>query len=149
MKFCGHTHRSMDAKGRLMLTSEYRDQVYTDAPDGCVTLTIFEGNIVGFTPPEWNILEENLAKIKNPSRSLRNFIRITISGSEKVHLDKQGRITIPSHLRKSGKLDKDVVLAGVGDRFEIWDKRAYEALLEQDFDDVSEELSQSGVSLPF
>ncbi len=139
----------MDAKGRLMLTPEFRDQVYADSAEGLVTLTIFEGNIVGFTPPDWAILEENLAKIKNPSRSLRNFIRIIISGSEEVHLDKQGRITIPSHLRKSGKLDKEVVLAGVGDRFEIWDKRAFEALLEQDFDDVSEELSQSGVELPF
>ncbi|OEU70196.1 MAG: division/cell wall cluster transcriptional repressor MraZ [Desulfovibrio sp. S3730MH75] len=149
MKFTSHAHRSMDAKGRLMLTPEFRDQVYTDSAEGFVTLTIFEGNIVGFTPPDWAILEENLAKIKNPSRSLRNFIRIIISGSEKVHLDKQGRITIPSHLRKSGKLDKDIVLAGVGDRFEIWDKRAYETLLEQDFDDVYEEISQNGVELPF
>ncbi|WP_027723203.1 division/cell wall cluster transcriptional repressor MraZ [Maridesulfovibrio zosterae] len=149
MKFRGHAHRSMDAKGRLMLTPEYRDQVYSDSPKGCVTLTIFEGNIVGFTPPDWAILEEKLTSIKSPSRKLRNFIRIIISGSEEVYLDKQGRITIPSHLRKSGKLDKDVVLAGVGDRFEVWDKRAYEALLEQDFDDVSEELAECGVELPF
>ncbi len=148
MKFRGHAHRSLDPKGRLMLTPEFRDQVYKDSPEGRVTLTIFEGNIVGFTPPHWNELEERLSSIKNPSRSLRNFIRIIISGSEDVTLDKQGRITIPSHLRKSGKLEKDIVLAGVGDRFEIWDKRAYEELLTQDFSDVSEELSQGGVDLP-
>jgi MraZ protein len=61
---------------------------------------------------------------------------------------KQGRIAIPAHLRKSGKLDKEVVVIGAGRRLEIWSAEAFEDLLDQDYD-VSTELAENNVSLPF
>ncbi len=149
MKFRGHSHRSLDPKGRLMLTPDFRDRLVSEAPDGRVVLTLYEGHVVGMTPAQWSDTEEELEKVRNPSKNLRNLMRILYSGYEEVALDKQGRIQIPAHLRKSGKLDKEVVLLGAGRRFEVWGVESYRSLLEQEYDDVSEELSEAEVSLPF
>lgn len=130
-----------------MLTPEMRDQLTVDAGPGKVTLTYYDGCVAGFPMSEWAAIEAQMSKVRNPSRKLRNFIRVFISGAEEVTLDKQGRITIPAHLRKRAKLDKDTVLAGVGNRIEIWDNHEYDLLLEDDYDDVSDDLSDSGVEL--
>ena len=132
-----------------MLTPEFRDEIQAESPEGRVVLTFFDGCVVGFTPSQWAVIEEEVGKITNPSRKTRNFVRILVSGSEELTLDKQGRVTIPAHLRKSAKLDKDVVLAGSGNRFEIWNIDRYEALLEENYDDVFDDLADSGVNLPF
>jgi len=150
MKFRGHAHRSLDPKGRIILPPEFRDQIFAEVQDGRIVLTIFEGHVIGITPAQWDKLEAELQKkSKNPSRQLRDFMRILYSGYEEVQVDSQGRMQLPAHLRKSGKLNKEVVLLGVGDRFEIWGQESYQSLLEQDYSDVSDELSDAGVILPF
>ncbi|HMM39528.1 MAG TPA: division/cell wall cluster transcriptional repressor MraZ [Desulfovibrio sp.] len=150
MKFRGHAHRSLDPKGRIILPPEFRDQIFAEVQDGRIVLTIFEGHVIGITPAQWDKLEAELQKkSKNPSRQLRDFMRILYSGYEEVQVDSQGRMQLPAHLRKSGKLNKEVVLLGVGDRFEIWGEESYQSLLEQDYSDVSDELSDAGVILPF
>ena len=45
----------------------------------------------------------------------------------KINLDKQGRILIPAKLRKSARLEKDLVFVGMINRVEIWDKETFEA----------------------
>lgn len=150
MKFRGHAHRSLDPKGRVILPPEFRDQIFAEVPDGRIVLTIFEGHVIGITPAQWDRLESELQKqTKNPSRQLRDFMRILYSGYEEVVVDPQGRMQLPAHLRKSGRLNREVVLLGVGERFEIWGEESYQSLLEQDYSDVSDELSESGVILPF
>ena len=44
-----------------------------------------------------------------------------------MKLDGQGRITIPQRLREAVGIDKDVVVLGVRDRMEIWDRETYES----------------------
>ena len=44
---------------------------------------------------------------------------------DSIEMDKQGRILIPAAHREFASLDKDVVLVGVRDFIEIWDKDTY------------------------
>lgn len=151
MKFQGHAHRSIDPKGRLMLPPDFRDTVLAETPDGAegrIVLTLFEKHVVGMSPEQWSALEQELAKVKTPSRDLQLMKRILFSGYVEVTLDGQGRIQLPTHLRKSGRLDKDVVVFGVDRRFEIWAATEFEDMLGQDLD-VSQELADNGVQLPF
>ncbi|WP_018125773.1 division/cell wall cluster transcriptional repressor MraZ [Desulfovibrio oxyclinae] len=148
MRFRGHVHRSLDEKGRLILPSAFRDKLLGDTPDGRLVLTIWEKHVIGITPEQWEKLEQELEKIKAPSRQMQNVIRIFFSGYEEVAVAKNGRIAIPAHLRKSGKLDKDVVVMGAGRRFEIWPAESFESLLDEDYD-VSEEFADNSVALPF
>lgn len=150
MRLLGHAHRSLDPKGRLMLSPEFRDQLLAESPDGRVVLTLFQGQIIGITPAQWETFVEQLeTKLSAPSSTLQDMRRVAYAGYTEVALDKQGRIQLPTHLRKSGRIDRDIVLAGVGKRFEIWDKDRFEALLEQSHADVSEELAKASVTLPF
>lgn len=148
MKFRGHAHRSLDDKGRLILPPDFRDMIQAELPDGIIVLTIYDKHVIGITPEQWTKLESELEKIKTPSRALQNTIRLFNSGYTETPVTKQGRIAIPAHLRKSGKLDKEVVIMGAGRRFEIWSAESFEQLLEEDYD-VSGELAENNVALPF
>lgn len=148
MRFRGHAHRSLDEKGRLILPPDFKDKLLSATPDGKLVLTIWEKHVIGITPEQWDRLEDELEKIKAPSRQMQNIIRIFFSGYEEVGVAKNGRIAIPAHLRKSGKLEKDVVVMGAGRRFEIWPADSFESLLDEDYD-VSDELAENNVALPF
>jgi MraZ protein len=148
MKFRGHAHRSLDDKGRLILPPDFRDMIRSGVEDAVIVLTIYDRHVIGITPKQWDRLENELEKLKAPSRALQNTIRILYSGYTETLVTKQGRIAIPAHLRKSGKLEKDVVVMGAGSRFEIWPSDSFEQLLDQDYD-VSSELAENNVTLPF
>ena len=133
-----------------MLTPEFRDQLLAESPGGTVVLTLFQGQIIGITPGQWDAFVQELeTKLTAPSTMLQDMRRVAYAGYVEVALDKQGRIQLPTHLRKSGRIDRDIVLAGVGKRFEIWDKDRFEALLEQSHADVSAEMARADISLPF
>ena len=150
MRLLGHAHRSLDPKGRLMLTPEFRDQFLAQSPDGRLVLTIYQGQIIGITPEQWEAFVAELEqKLTTPSSTLQDVRRIAFAGYSEVVLDKQGRIQLPTHLRKSGHLERDVVLVGVGRCFEIWDKDRFEAMLTQSHEDVSAELARADIKLPF
>ncbi len=154
MKFRGHSLRNLDPKGRLLLPQDFRDRILADSDQtdslGRVVLTILDDCVVGFTATQWALVEAEMDKIKNPSKKLRNFRRKFLSGAEEAQIDAQGRIKLPQHLREYGTLDHDVVVAGVGQYFEIWNKAEFDRMLDgQDLDDVSEELTAAGVDLPF
>jgi len=133
-----------------MLTPEFRDQFLAESPDGRLVLTIYQGQVIGITPAQWDVfVEEMEGKLTAPSTTLQQIRRVAFAGYTEVVLDKQGRIQLPTHLRKSGKLERDVVLVGVGRCIEIWDKDRFEALLEQSNEDVSAELARADIKLPF
>jgi len=148
LKFRGHAHRSLDDKGRLILPPDFKDLIRSALSDAVMVLTIYDKHVIGITPEQWNKLETELESIKSPSPSLQNTIRRFNLGYTEIKVGAQGRIAIPAHLRKSGKLEKDVVVIGSGRRFEIWSKEDFEKLLDED-EDVSAELAENNVTLPF
>jgi len=150
MTFRGHAYRSLDGKGRLMLPPEFRESILARDLKGRLMLTNFDGCVVGYPLPEWEEIEASFNKINMLNRKLRDFQRFFISAAVELTLDKQGRILLPQHLRSYGGLDKDVVLAGVGRKFEIWDQEQFEQTrqrLEEGFDDLMDELVQGGYEL--
>lgn len=148
--FRGHAYRSLDAKGRLMLPPEFRSTVLEHDAQGSIMLTNFDGCVAAYPGPEWREIENSFSRANLVNRSIRNFQRFFIAGAMEVNLDKQGRILIPPHLRDYAKLDRDVVLAGVGRKFEIWDQKRFSGQMEeteQQFDEIMDELSGTGFEL--
>jgi len=137
MTFRGHAYRSLDPKGRLVLPTEFRDVILSAGTHGRVILTNFDGCVVGYSLQEWERIEES-------------FQRFFISGAMEVELDKQGRILIPPHLRTYAGLTREVALAGVGRKFEIWDLERFEEQrrkMEESFDLVMDALAQTECDL--
>lgn len=149
MLFRGRSYRSLDPKGRLMLPPDFRDILLSRSGEGKLVLTSYDGCVVGYPYPDWEDFETKFTRIKNPSRKMRDFRRLVIGGAEEMCIDPQGRVRIArSHMEYAG-LNKDVVLVGQSSRFEIWDQARFEAIIEQNFDDVTDELADSGIDISF
>lgn len=148
--FRGHAYRTLDTKGRLILPPEFREVVSNYDPEGRIMLTNLDGCVVGYPYPKWIELEQSFKEINLLNRKLRDFQRFFFSGAKEVTMDTQGRILLPQHLRKYASLQRDVVLAGVGDKFEIWDQERFESQItkvEDDFDSIMDDLYQNGYEL--
>lgn len=128
----------MDVKGRMSFPIKLREIlgeqfVVTRGLGGC----LFAYSVEDFAAMAKRIRELPLSK----GLSLQRFF---LSWASEVTADKQGRILVPQNLRDFAKLDKDIVVTGVGDRAEIWDKSNWdsfnEAIDENDIMGQMEEL---------
>jgi len=71
-------------------------------------------------------LKNGIASGENNQDDLRRFA----GSADALKIDGQGRITIPAALREKIGIDREAVVVGVWDRFEIWNSdnhRAFEA----------------------
>lgn len=111
--FRGEYRYSLDDKGRVVIPPKFRRSlgekaVVTRGLDECVAL---------YSAEEWAKNEEKLQAQAVPRR---DFVRFMLSSAEDVEPDRQGRISIPPHLREYAKIERDAVVVGVGSRIEIW-----------------------------
>lgn len=142
MMFMGEYNHTVDTKGRLIIPSKFREQlgeefIVTKGLDGC--LFVFPQN-------EWQAFEEKLRTLPLTQKGARQFTRFFVAGATPCELDKQGRILLPATLREFAGLDKDVVLAGMLNRIEIWSKDKWtENNACGDMDDIAEQMTQLGL----
>ncbi|MBP3448415.1 MAG: division/cell wall cluster transcriptional repressor MraZ [Clostridia bacterium] len=140
--FYGKAKHSIDAKGRIILPSKYRENLGE-------SFFVMRGlaNCL-FVYPEAGFREFE-AKIKAlPISDAGDVQRYIFHSTEQVSMDKQGRFVIPPDLRDFAKLDKDVVIAGASSRIEIWSDKEYEKYeqrVEADPQKISEILSLFGI----
>ena len=140
--FMGEYSHSIDAKGRLIIPSKFREQlgeefVLTKGLDGCLFV---------FPNDEWKSFEEKLRALPLTNKSARTFSRFFVAGAASCELDKQGRILVPATLREFAGLEKDVVLTGNINRIEIWSKEKWsENNNYDDMDTIAENLTDLGI----
>lgn len=116
--FRGSSSHSCDPKGRLIVPSRFRDVIQNNGADG---LVITKGNapcLMAFSYDEWKKFELLVNGLKTPNSG--KLKRRFIGNAQECPCDKQGRILIPKDLREYAKIDKDLRLIGLIDRFEIW-----------------------------
>ena len=122
-RFMGKYMHTVDDKGRAFIPSKFRDGL----GDSFVICKGFHDKCLYAFPYEvFDAMAEKLSGESLFDESIAKVQRELYSNSAQVDLDKQGRILIPQDLRDYSNIDKDVVIAGVGTRVEIWDKTAHE-----------------------
>ncbi|MDD2959453.1 MAG: division/cell wall cluster transcriptional repressor MraZ [Lachnospiraceae bacterium] len=142
--FMGEYNHTIDTKGRLIIPAKFREQlgdefIVTKGLDGC--LFVFPQN-------EWQNFEEKLRSLPLTQKGARQFTRFFVAGATPVELDKQGRILLPGTLREFAGLEKDVVLAGMLNRIEVWSKAKWtENNAYDDMDDIAEQMTDLGLSI--
>lgn len=117
----GQFEHSIDVKGRLSFPARFRD----DLGDTFIVVKWLDNCLAAFSMEEW---ENQNEKLKNQPSKARTIQRFFFSSAVPVETDKQGRIIIPANLREYAGLEKDVVIAGVSNRAEIWDKQKWDEL---------------------
>jgi MraZ protein len=117
--FRGSSFHNLDAKGRLIIPARFRDVLRQSSVEG-VVVSGMDGALFCYTFEHWRKIEERAVNLSIKGESLRRLRRIFIGGAFECLLDKQGRVLIPPSLRHYAGLNKEVVLVGVLEYFEIW-----------------------------
>ena len=137
----GEYAHTIDDKNRVTLPARFRPAF----SEGVVLTRGYEGCVEAYPPRDWSErVERRLDALDPLSAEARAVRRYTFSGASAEELDKQGRVTIPAALIRHAKLDREVVVAGVNDHLEIWDRSAWRAQLadlEGSAPDVAERLA--------
>lgn len=125
----GHFNCKLDAKGRLMLPSEFKEQMGEQAEEGFVMRpSLFEGSVCLdlFTRKDWDEQQEKLrGQFSIYDEEGNAALRFLNSGVRFAKLDASGRLQIPKDLMDKGGLNKDVVVEALANKMEIWDKDRY------------------------
>ena len=140
--FLGEYEHTIDDKNRLTLPARFRDSfaggvVLTRGLDECLDV---------YARGDWDALvDARLAPLDPFSKEARDLKRFFFSAASDAELDKQGRVLVPPALLKHAGLGREVVVAGVHDHLEIWDRQAWRdhlAAVEGSADHVAERLAE-------
>jgi len=142
--FIGEYNHSIDKKSRLIIPVKFRSSlgnnfILTKGLDNCLFI---------YPEDEWKILENKLKSLPLTRKDARAFVRFFFSGATECELDKQGRILIPSNLKKHAKLDKEATIIGVSNRVEIWSSDEWMKYNEDDdlsYENIAEKMSELGI----
>ncbi|WP_152192191.1 division/cell wall cluster transcriptional repressor MraZ [Georgenia satyanarayanai] len=137
--FLGTYHPRLDDKGRLILPAKFRDQL----AGGLVLTKGQERCLAAYPMREFEEIHEQLRKAPITDRRVRDYSRVLLAGATDEQPDKQGRITIPTHLRQYAGLERELAVIGTGSRVEIWSAAAWDDYLaasEDAFADTAEEV---------
>jgi MraZ protein len=140
----GEFEHSIDEKNRLTLPARFRQAL----SGGVVVTRGMDGCLYAYASESWEqVVSERLAQLDPLSRESRVMERFFFSAAAESEPDKQGRIMIPPALLEHAGLGREVVVAGVRDRIEIWDRatwREHMKEVEGSAEHVAERLAARG-----
>ena len=143
--FRGSFEHSVDTKGRVSVPSKFRE-IIADRYEGKLVLTMdLDRCIMVYPLEEWERVEEKIKAMPQSRPEVKDYMRFIFSNAAECELDRQGRILIPPPLRESARIAKGVIVVGMLNKMEIWDKSAWDARKSQTSDKIGEVLSALGL----
>ena len=142
----GEYNHIIDAKGRLIIPLKFREQLGEE----CIVTRGLDGCLFIFESGEWEAYEEKLRKLPMTNKNARSFVRFLSGGATPCEFDKQGRILLPATLRKFAGIEKDVILAGLPNRIEVWSEQKWNEnnnYEEIDMDEIAGHLTELGLDI--
>jgi MraZ protein len=137
----GEYEHTIDDKNRLTLPAKFR-QAFSE---GVVLSRGIERCLFAYPRSEWEAtVQSRLGELDLLSREGRLMQRYFFAGAAEAEVDKQGRVMVPSSLGEYAGLGKEVVVAGIHDHLEIWDRATWRAHLDEiegSAEDVAERLA--------
>ena len=142
--FIGEYTYSIDEKGRITTPPKYRAQL----SEGVVVTRGLDSCLFLYPKEEWSIIAEKLGNMPTTDKSARDYARLMLAGAMDLVPDRLGRIVLPQYLRDFASLKKNIVVAGLYNRIEIWDAttwKKYEEDIEKNSSDIADKLTELGV----
>lgn len=140
----GEYLHTLDSKKRLSLPARFRKEVgrkvvVTRGLDACLFMYPFKS---------WEEIAHKLGSLPVGAAGTRGISRFLLAGAVEVEVDSAGRILVPDFLKEFADLKSRVVLAGVSDRVEIWNEKAWEEYkrrIERGADQMAQTLGDLGI----
>lgn len=118
--FKGEYEHSVDNKGRVAFPAKLRKNLAPEAQEKFTLLRGLEPCLYLYPQDEWERVEDKLSQINSFSRQGRTVKRNFLRFAEDLVLDKQNRISLPSHLMDWSGIQDSAIFIGSGERIEIW-----------------------------
>jgi MraZ protein len=123
--FRGASKVALDAKGRLAIPSRYRERIASRA-DGRLVATVDRDYCLLIYPlPDWEEIERKLVRLPSLNPQARRLQRLMVGYATELDMDGHGRILVPRELREFASLDRQAMLIGQGNKFELWDEERW------------------------
>ena len=134
----------IDDKGRLKLPSSLIKTLQSsDDKNFVIKRSVFQNCLEVYPMQPWEKLMKKINGLNRFVKKNADFIRMFTAGVKNVELDSSERILIPKDLKQYANLNKEIVIAGAGELFEIWDKESYEKVIsanKEDFGQLTEDV---------
>lgn len=140
MALTGNFARNLDEKRRLAIPKRLREQFGEKDLTSLYVAPGMDSSLALYTPTEFDLFSQRLTERASGRPEYRNYLRLLYARSEQVDFDSQGRIRIPEWLVELAHLSKDVMLLGVHDHAEVWDKTTWTEFLQthvEEFDQMA------------
>lgn len=137
--FINRYYKTLDQKGRVVIPSEVREELGSPL----YAMKGYEGSIAIYREKEFERLAEEAETLPFNKKDVRLYLRLRLSSTCRLELDSLGRIQLPAALLARYNIGREIVLLGIGNHLEIWDRQAfdkYEEESESVFDETAERI---------
>ncbi|MFN8499353.1 MAG: division/cell wall cluster transcriptional repressor MraZ [Anaerolineae bacterium] len=144
--FYGEFLQDVDARGRLVIPQAFR----ADLANGLVITRGLDGCLLVYPASRWDEVADAVSRLPLTRSVARAFVRLLLGGASPQTLDTQGRFTLPTPLRRFGRLESSAVIVGAGDHIEVWSDAAWGQMtddLAAKGSEIAENLSNLGFAL--
>jgi MraZ protein len=141
MLLTGTFLRAIDQKQRIALPKRIREELTRGNSAPLYIAFGTDSSLALYTEDIFASMAARLAAASPAEQDVRAFSRLFYSQAQRVELDAQGRIRIPTELAALAHLESDAVLLGVSDHVEIWDRARWEQYLadqQSRYDEIAE-----------
>jgi MraZ protein len=123
--FRGATKVTLDAKGRMAIPSRYRERLLTVAGGRLVATVDRDYCLLIYPLPDWEEIERKLVRLPTLNKQVRRLQRLMVGYATELEMDGHGRVLLPRELREFAGLDRQAMLIGQGNKFELWNEERW------------------------
>jgi MraZ protein len=139
--FSGMSNHSIDSKGRIVLPAKFREEL---GETFYITRKVMEKCLAIYSEAEWQKFSEKIYTL--PDSKVGKIKQFIFSKTAQVTADSHGRILIPANLLAYAEIDKNTVIAGIGDHVQVWNESAWDAKeSEMDLHEMEDLFCQQGL----
>jgi MraZ protein len=138
--FSGESSHTLDAKHRVFVPKRFQEALERDDKGhlNAILTRGFENCLFLFSEQGFARVLERLQTQPFGGAQLRKMQRLFFAHTHRSQLDASGRLVLPEKLRNLAGIEREVVLVGVADRAEIWDRARWERFESENADDFDE-----------
>jgi MraZ protein len=145
MLLTGTYMRTLDEKQRMAIPKPLRESLGLPDNTAFYLAPGTDGSLAFYPERAFSQLADQLGSGSPNGQDVRAFSRLFYAQAQRVDVDRQGRVRIPAELARLADLGKDIVLIGVRDHVEIWDRQQWEQYLSRQqsrYDEIAESAFQ-------
>lgn len=125
--FRGATKITVDAKGRIAIPTKHRERLLARC-EGQLVVTVDRQHCLLIYPlRDWEDIERRLVRLPSSNKKVRNYKQMMVGYATELELDGNTRLLLPRELREFAQIERQAVLVGQGNRFELWEESRWDA----------------------